>query len=150
MDLIERIWFVPGVPVPKGSGEGTEAQRNNRKRAAWRENLELALLRVRLRELWRGPVGVSAVFWLEGDLVEPPDADKLLRFVLDEFKGAFYADDAQVISAPPALAGAERSPHGPGASFRVRPLPDDRRPHGDAMTWAELETWNALPELVGR
>lgn len=101
---------IDGRPVPKGSGEGTRQKRASYDHGVageWQQRLQLAFRRNRPREPWREGVQVDAVFYIPSELkrmpgaqmLTPPDLDKLIRFVLDEAKGHFYVDDAQVTTS---------------------------------------------------
>ena len=146
------MFFVPGHPVPKGSGEGTAQRRRSYRQGVagdWRERLQLAAQRHTPRPLWRGPVRVAAVFSMRrperippGPMLAPPDADKLLRFVLDELTGRIYADDAQVTTTWAhkryAVAGEPE-----GLALFLYHLVGAR---DELEEWARLAP-NAIPEL---
>lgn len=100
---------VGGRPITKGSDEGSRRKRRSYEEGAagaWREALQLGLRRTAPREPFRYGVRLDVIVFVPGPqriaghedepMLEPPDRDKLLRFVQDEAEGRFYLGDAQV------------------------------------------------------
>lgn len=146
---------VNGRPITKGSDEGSRRKRASYDHGAageWRERLQLAFRRFAPRQPFRFGVRLDAVFFLHDPVaridghvepaLEPPDRDKLLRFIQDEAEGHFYTSDAQVITGPTtkqyAVAGDPDQAEGVVLRFEdlghaVPPLPEWARGVPDAV-----------------
>jgi crossover junction endodeoxyribonuclease RusA len=114
-------FFVPGIPVAKGSarafvvkGRAIVSQTNAAKQKPWASLISTMAVDAGVRLIERGPAFVDLAFvmprpkshyrgkamTLRDDAphyhASKPDADKLLRLVLDSLTGIAYIDDAQV------------------------------------------------------
>lgn len=135
MTTVDRLVVaVRGRPAPQGSkrsGQYGQLREQSNYLPAWRAAVRLAVYeRYRALDvlasqlpLFRGPVAVSCVFWLDtGDRIDgPPDFDKLLRSTWDALTAArVWEDDSRVVRLFEPLAKL----HGPdtGADIIVRPL----------------------------
>ncbi len=116
--------FVPGVPVPKGSakafvvkGRAIVTQDNSSKQKPWASSISYSAMQAmnHARPL-SGPFSVNLTFYMPrpkghygtgknsafikdsapGNHVSKPDADKLLRCVLDALTDVIWVDDSQV------------------------------------------------------
>ena len=118
-------FFVPGVPIPKGSSRGFPIRRNNGSVGVtvtsdnpnlrlWHASVQDRALDVCRREqisATGAPVSVLCEFYLPAPKqytkrlakgvnvphVTRPDCDKLLRGAIDALTGILFADDAQVV-----------------------------------------------------
>jgi crossover junction endodeoxyribonuclease RusA len=139
-DGMSEVFFsVLGMPIAQGSKRvvptkaGPRAIESNEKTLRpWRQEIAVeAQQRMGSTPLWRGPVRVTAYFFMprpkghygtgrNADTLRPsaprfpsskPDLDKLLRAVLDALSGIVFADDSQVVSLDIAKLYADgRSP----------------------------------------
>lgn len=119
-----------GRPTPQGSKKSIGNNRfieASKYLPAWREALRQAALQSAPDEPLRGPLSLSAVFYLnkpksiKRDLpTVPPDLDKLLRS-LDSLTGIIWEDDAQVVIVTAYKFYADA--HEPeGADITVTPI----------------------------
>ena len=119
-------FFVPGIPVPKGSAKGfclpnsrrvVIVQTNRDKQKPWASLISVYAQNAGVR-LVHGPVSVDLVFLMprpkshygtgkqQGTVklsspdyhTSKPDIDKLARCVLDALTGVAWLDDSQVVS----------------------------------------------------
>jgi len=110
-------FFVPGIPVAKGSHRAFVIPGTNRavvtgtnpaKAKPWASSITTLAVKYKPPQPWDGPIHLNATFYLPPPKslpkttpswpIKKPDADKLLRFLKDCLTGVFYHDDAQVIS----------------------------------------------------
>jgi crossover junction endodeoxyribonuclease RusA len=134
---LRRVSFtVAGLPAPQGSkkaipnrhtGRTILLEQSGAKLKDWRDAVNAAAWQAvyasppAVRDVFRGPVGVSLAFTLPRPQSAPkgrswpcvrPDLDKLVRAVLDALTGPVLADDGQVVqlwatkSYPGTVAGA--------------------------------------------
>lgn len=140
-------FFVEGTPRPKGSvnnyGRGKYAQQNAHLLEPWQKAIGWAAKAARV-PLVTGPVRIRCEFifdrpkahFVNGDGVrlkpsaprfhmQAPDADKLLRAVLDALTKIAWADDKQVVdpSAPKRWAKAGQRA---GVRIEIETLNDER------------------------
>ena len=117
-------FFVPGVPQPKGNHRASRAGRIYdacKGLKSWQEAIGAAAMAHRPPT----PIGKETAIGMRIllDMPRPkslpkrvkhhtkrPDADKLLRAVLDALQGIFYQDDSQVIDPHPTKRYAEKTP----------------------------------------
>lgn len=109
-------FFVPGIPVPKGSGRAIIHRHtkkatylpDNEKTKDWQMDVRIIALRHKPSEVTRKAVLVRLTFCLPRPAsvsrkkrrypIVKPDLDKLSRAVLDAPTGIAYGDDSQVVS----------------------------------------------------
>jgi Holliday junction resolvase RusA-like endonuclease len=141
-------FFVPGVPVAKGSarayvvkGRAVVTQDNRERQRPW-----ASLISYAAQEATRGwarrpgresAVRLTLVFTMprpkghrtpKGVLrksapryhVKTPDCDKLVRLVLDSLTGFLYTDDAQVVQVFAVKQYEESEGRGPGCAIEAR------------------------------
>jgi Holliday junction resolvase RusA-like endonuclease len=116
-------FFVPGIPVPKGSAKGfyiksiqrvVITQDNEKKQKPWASMIAVLARKAGVMFIQDGPVIIDLVFYFQrpkghfrtnGELrptapvhkTTKPDEDKLRRCVMDALTGIAYHDDSQVI-----------------------------------------------------
>ena len=135
---------VLGLPAPQGSKSafvrGARAvivdgssKTGRDKHALWRSQVSDAANAARGETQFSGPVGVSVVFYLPLPASDPhrtlhakkPDADKLVRSVLDSLTtSGVVRDDSQVYEIQ-AMKLYARDGHWTGASIRVWDAADE-------------------------
>lgn len=116
-------FFVPGIPVPKGSarafvnrytGRAAVVQTNADKQKPWASLITMMAQDKKLRPV-AGKIRLRLSFYMPRpkshfksngiiktsfkllEHVKKPDLDKLIRCVLDALTGVVYADDSQVV-----------------------------------------------------
>lgn len=113
-----------GLPVPQGSmkhvGNGRMVHSQGSALAVWRATVALAA-RAENPKLIEGPVAMSMDFQLAKPRTVnremptvPPDADKLIRAILDSLSKIVYLDDAQVVEIH-----ATKSYGDPGVDIKI-------------------------------
>lgn len=137
-------FWVPGIPVPKGSlkafvrGKFARVVEDNARTKPWMSCVTHAAHAAGLRPE-AGACAVGLVFYLprpkghfnaKGALRPSapkypevkPDVDKLVRAMLDALKGVAFEDDARVVGLDPAPWKYYATERGPGADVIVRRL----------------------------
>lgn len=109
-------FFVPGIPVPKGSGRAIIHRHtkkamylpDNEKTKDWQMDVRIIALRHKPSEVTRSKaVRVHLTFYVPRPAsvsykkrrypIVKPDIDKLSRTILDALNGVAYVDDSQVV-----------------------------------------------------
>ncbi len=143
--MAEFVQFdVLGVPAPQGSKSAFvragravivdgSSKTGRDKHSLWRSQVSDIASQVRDGMQFGGPVGVSVVFFLPLPASDPhrtlhakkPDADKLVRSVLDSLTtSGLVRDDSQVYEIQ-AMKLYARDGHWTGASIRVWDAADE-------------------------
>jgi Holliday junction resolvase RusA-like endonuclease len=143
-------FFVPGVPVPKGSakafvvkGRAIVTQDNGAKQKPWASSISYtAMQSMRFEKPVQGPVSISLTFYMprpKGHYgsgknsalvkdsapqhhVSKPDLDKLVRCVKDALTGVVWNDDSQVCQITDTEKLYETASRGVGVKIRVTKL----------------------------
>ncbi len=139
-------FFVPGVPVPKGSakayvnkhtGRAQVMQDNRDRQKPWASAITLTAIELGA-QVTTSPVGVYLVFFMPrlkshfgtgknshavkqnapALHVSKPDLDKLVRCVLDALTGVAWIDDSQVFE----IHATKIYRSSPGVNITVEPL----------------------------
>ena len=140
-------FFVPGIPIPKGSakafvvkGRAIVTQTNGDKQKPWASAISYtAMQNMKFQKPLDGPFGVELTFYMPrpkghygtGKNVHTlkesspdhhtskPDADKLLRCVLDALTSVVWNDDSQVCEIS-VFKKYETVSRGTGAKITIR------------------------------
>jgi len=140
-------FFVPGIPVPKGSakafvvkGRAIVTQDNGAKQKPWASAISFtAKHQMGAERPFAGPIAISLLFIMprpKGHYgsgknsavvkesspqhhVTKPDLDKLIRCVKDALTGVVWGDDSQVCEITLARKTYETTSRGPGVKIQV-------------------------------
>lgn len=140
-------FFVPGVPVPKGSakafvvkGRAIVTQTNAAKQKPWASMISLMAQQSGIRP-HTGPVLVAMAFYMprpkshfnsKGEVknsaglyhVSKPDIDKLVRCVFDALTGIAWVDDSQAQISSAQKVYARTATTQPGVQISINQIGD--------------------------
>jgi len=144
---LELKFFVPGIPVPKGSakafvvkGRAVVCQDNAAKQKPWASSISYtAMQEMKFQKPVTGPIAISLCFTMprpkshygtgsNSAIVKPsaprhhvskPDLDKLIRCVKDALTGVVWSDDSQVCQIVYAAKTYETTSRGSGVSISI-------------------------------